>query len=165
MAEAMQNASPEERAAKAQMMQNMSGAMMAPQEPAAKPQIRVSKTSKKTKKNGYACVLFEVYTDDVLTDRVWATKASNIPEGAGTLKAMEKLAALQESLAAPFGGEGDSWMASLSAMGGHFPIAGTSYEYGQETDSFELISARKQKLDKAMFEPPKGYQLQSFTME
>jgi len=128
---------------------------------------KVRKTSRSDAAGGYDCQFYEVYKGGVKLREMCVTKWSEIKNGnevssvfKGMMKMMEEF---QESVG-QMRNDDDMPFTELEQLGG-FPIISIESQGDLKGQVSRVVSIEDKSFDKAHFEPPKGYRLQSIMQQ
>ena len=162
MQEALKNVPAEQRAMVEKMMKQQM-----PQEQPARPRDELVKTSERATLNGYPCVKYDVMRDGRKTQELWVSDWSNVEGGTEVVQAFEDMAdffrQMLDSMPSVGGRDAafdDHFFEHMKELGG-FPVVTKDFAAdGSLEGESALLSAERQTVDPATFEPPAGYKRQ-----
>ena len=168
MQQMLKNLPPEQRRAAEAMIKRRGGSPMGAAAAGPEPVIEVKATGQSDVVNDYPCDKYEVFRDGVKIRELCTTEWSNIDggsEASGVFERMSEFAkALREAFSKmPGANDNPNPYAEMNFADG-FPVHTVSLgKNGKKEQEWQLKSSRRETIDPAEFEPPKGYKRMSMT--
>ncbi|NOX37166.1 MAG: hypothetical protein GXO78_06470 [Calditrichaeota bacterium] len=144
-----------------EMIEKMMKEQMPPPTPPAEPKVEFKKVGTGEKVGQWTCDRWEIYKDGVKAEVIWVSASNQLPEGTQIIQLFQKFTEFWTTGFKKLLGDemGMEWFSTkFQEKINGFPVAGVTYENGQETSRWELVSAESRTSEKSAFLPPAEYQ-------